>query len=46
MKKTPVVLLVSGVAWIVFYSGSSVPTIESSGQEVVRWFTANASNAG
>ncbi len=51
MKKAPVVLLVSGVAWIVFYSasftalGSSVPTIESSGQEVVRWFTANATNA-
>ncbi len=41
MKKTPAVLLISGVGWIVFYSasftalGSAVPTIESSGQEVI-----------
>ncbi len=51
MKKAPTVLLVSGVGWIVFYVasftalGSSVPTIESSGQEIVAWFTDNATNA-
>jgi hypothetical protein len=51
MKKAAVVLLVSGVGWIVFYAasftalGSSVPTVESSGQEIVAWFTANATNA-
>ena len=51
MKKAPAVLLLSGVGWIVFYSasftalGSSVPTIESSGQDVVAWFTANGTNA-
>jgi len=51
MKKTPAVLLASGVAWIVLYVasftalGSSVPTIESSGQEVIDWFANNATNA-
>jgi hypothetical protein len=51
VKKAPIVLLVSGVGWIFFYTasftalGSSVPTIESSGQEIVRWFTDNATNA-
>jgi hypothetical protein len=49
--KAPVVLLVSGIAWIVFYVasftalGSSVPTIESSGREIVAWFTDHATNA-
>jgi hypothetical protein len=51
MKKAPAVLLISGVGWIVFYSasftalGSAVPTIESSGQEVIDWFTDNGTNA-
>ncbi len=51
MKKAAIVLLVSGVGWIVFYAasftalGSSVPTVESSGQEVVAWFGANSTNA-
>ncbi len=51
MKKAPAVLIVSGVGWIVFYFasftalGSSVPTIESSGQEIVVWFTNNATKA-
>jgi hypothetical protein len=51
MKKAPGVLLVSGVGWIVFYVasfaalGGSVPTTESSGQEIVDWFTDNGVNA-
>jgi hypothetical protein len=51
MKKAPAVLLVSGVGWIVFYTasftalGSSVPTIESSGREIVDWFTDHGTNA-
>lgn len=51
MKKAPVVLLTAGIGWIVLYSasfvalGSSYPTIESSGQEVVAWFTDNGTNA-
>lgn len=51
MKRARMVLLVSGIGWIVFYSGSftalgsSFPTIESSGQEVVDWFTGNGTNA-
>jgi hypothetical protein len=51
MKKAPAVVLVSGVGWIIFYVasftalGSSVPTIDSSGQEIVAWFTDNATNA-
>jgi len=51
MKKAPAVVLASGVGWIVFYVasfsalGTSVPTIESSGQEIVRWFSDHATNA-
>jgi hypothetical protein len=51
MRKASAVVLVSGVGWIVFYVasftalGRSVPTIDSSGQEIVRWFTDNATNA-
>lgn len=51
MKRAPMVLLLSGVGWMVLYIasfvalGSSVPTIESSGQDVVAWFTSNATNA-
>ena len=51
MKKTQVALLVSGIGWIVFYSGSftalgtSYPTVESSGQDVVDWFTDNGASA-
>lgn len=51
MKKARAIMLGSGVAWIVFYVasftalGSSVPTIESSGQEIVDWFRGNATNA-
>ncbi len=51
MKKAPVVLLASGAGWILFYVasftalGSSVPTVESSGDEIVSWFTDNATRA-
>jgi hypothetical protein len=51
MNKGSAVTLISGVGWIVFYIGSflalgsSVPTIESSGQEIVDWFTDNGTNA-
>ena len=51
MKKAQVGLLVAGAGWIAFYVasfaalGSSVPTIESSGAEVVGWFTDHARNA-
>lgn len=51
MKNAPTLLLVSGVGWIVFYSasftllGSSVPTIESSGEKIVTWFTTSGTNA-
>jgi hypothetical protein len=51
VKKAPVVLLTAGIGWIVLYSasfvalGSSYPTIESSGQEVVAWFTDHGTNA-
>jgi hypothetical protein len=51
MTKAQAVLLGSGVGWIVFYVasftalGGSVPTIESSGQEIVDWFTDHATNA-
>ncbi len=50
-NKAPTVLLVSGVGWIVFYVaswtalGSSVPTIDSSGEEIVAWFTDHSTNA-
>jgi len=49
--KPAVALLISGVGWIAFYVasfvalGGSVPTVESSGQEIVDWFTANPVNA-
>jgi hypothetical protein len=51
MNRAPTVLLVSGVGWIVLYLGSfvalgsAVPTVESSGQEIISWFTANGTNA-
>lgn len=51
MRKAPIVLVASGVAWIVFYVasftalGGSVPTIDSSGQQIVAWFTDHATNA-
>jgi hypothetical protein len=51
MRKAPTVVLVSGVGWIVFYVaswtalGGSVPTIDSSGDQVVAWFTDHATNA-
>jgi hypothetical protein len=51
MKKASAVVLVSGVGWIVLYVasfialGSSVPTIDSSGEEIVGWFTDNGTNA-
>lgn len=51
MKAARAVLLISGVGWIVIYMagfaalGSSVPDVESSGQEIVQWFTDNGTNA-
>lgn len=51
MKPSRVILLTSVVGWILLYVlgfvalGSSVPTIESSGREIVAWFTDNATNA-
>jgi len=51
MKPSRAILLISVVGWIVFYVvgfaalGSSVPTIESSGQEVIDWFMENPTNA-
>ncbi|MCB1018263.1 MAG: hypothetical protein KDB10_24460 [Acidimicrobiales bacterium] len=51
MRRAPAVIVASGVGWIVFYVasftalGSSVPTVESTGDEVLAWFTANATNA-
>lgn len=51
MNKARLALLISGVGWIVFYTGSfmalgsSFPTIESTGQEVVDWFTDSGRNA-
>lgn len=51
MRRAPLVILASGVGWIVFYVasftalGGSVPTVESTGDEVLAWFTANATNA-
>jgi hypothetical protein len=51
MMRAPAALSMSGVGWIVLYVasfialGGSVPTVESSGQEIVDWFTANGTNA-
>lgn len=51
MRKMSWVIIVSGVLWILFYMGSftalgsSAPTIESDGQDIVQWFTDNAANA-
>lgn len=51
MKGWRVVLLVSVVSWIVLYVagfaalGSGFPTVETSGAEIVAWFTDNATNA-
>ena len=51
MKRASVVTLVAGIGWIVFYVGSfvalggSVPTVESTGQEILDWFIDNGGNA-
>ncbi len=51
MRKTSRVIIVAGVLWILFYMGSfaalgsSVPTIASSGQDIVKWFTEYGTNA-
>lgn len=51
MKKSQIVVLVAGIGWIVFYSGSfialgsSFPTVESTGQEIIDWFADNQLNA-
>jgi hypothetical protein len=51
MNGAQAVTLISGVGWIVLYVasfaalGSSMPTVESSGQEVVDWFTENGTGA-
>ena len=51
MKHAHVVVLVAGIGWIVFYVGSftalgsSFPTVESSGQEIIEWFTDHQVNA-
>jgi hypothetical protein len=50
MKKSALVLI-SGIGWILFYTGSftalgsGYPTVESSGAEIVSWFTDNGTNA-
>lgn len=49
--KSSRVLLIGVAGWIVFYVagfvalGSAVPTVESSGREVLDWFTQNQTNA-
>ena len=51
MRPARAILLTSVVAWIVLYVagfvalGSSVPTVESSGAEIVSWFSENRTNA-
>lgn len=51
MRPAKVILLVSVVGWIVLYVagfaalGSSVPTVESTGEEVLDWFTDNSTKA-
>lgn len=51
MRPARLALLSSVVVWIVFYVGSfaalgsSYPTIESSGEEIVEWFTDNGGGA-
>ena len=51
MKKAHVWLLISGIGWIVFYTasftalGSGYPTIESTGQEIIDWFSDTGTNA-
>jgi hypothetical protein len=51
LKKPQAVVLVAGIGWILFYIGSfaalgsSFPTVESTGQEIIEWFTDNKVNA-
>jgi len=51
MKHPAAVILVAGVGWIVLYIasfvalGAAVPNVESSGEEIVAWFTDNGMNA-
>lgn len=51
MKPSRTIVLVAVIGWIVFYVGSftslgdSPPTVESSADEVLRWFTENGGNA-
>ena len=51
MKHAPTILLFGCLGWIVFYVasfaalGQSVPTVESTGAEIVTWFTDNGTNA-
>ncbi len=51
MRVSRIVLLVATIGWIVLYSGgfvalgSSVPTVESTGDEILTWFTDNQANA-
>ncbi len=51
MKQARIALLGAGIGWIILYSGSftalgsSYPTVNSSGQEVVDWFTNHGTNA-
>jgi len=51
MKPSRIILLVSAVGWIVIYAagfaflGSSVPDVESSGKEILDWFTDDGGNA-
>ncbi|MEM8618543.1 MAG: hypothetical protein AAGF73_02350 [Actinomycetota bacterium] len=51
MKRASMVTLVACIGWIVFYVasfaalGGSVPTVESTGQEILDWFIDNGANA-
>jgi hypothetical protein len=51
MKHAPAILLWGCVGWIVFYVasfaalGQSFPTVDSTGAEIVSWFTENGANA-
>jgi hypothetical protein len=51
MRSSRVILLLAGIGWIVLYVGGlsalggSVPTIESSGAEVLDWFADHEANA-
>ena len=50
-RHAPSLILWSGIGWIVFYVasfaalGQSTPTVDSSGAEIIAWFTDNGTSA-